>query len=122
MYRPLKMFAEQTDELKKLITDHPDYPIVFLCDSEVIADDDYNSWYAPCLSFYIGELLDCEQTIDDTKVYTDRDDFEEDIVNILCDDDRYTNASDEEFDKAVAEVMKEYEQYWKPVIVVHGSV
>ena len=31
MYKPLNMFSEQTDELKKIIAEHPDYPIVVLC-------------------------------------------------------------------------------------------
>ena len=42
MYKPLNMFIKQTDELKKLIVEHPDYPIVVLCSSDVVADDVYN--------------------------------------------------------------------------------
>ena len=81
MYQPLNMFTKQTDELKKLIAEHPDYPIVVLCNYEVCGDDSYLWWYAPDLHFSIGEILDCEQAINDEKVYTDRDDFEEDFVN-----------------------------------------
>ena len=29
-YKPLNMFLKQTDELKKLIAEYPDYPIVVL--------------------------------------------------------------------------------------------
>ena len=79
-YRPLDMFIKQTDELKKLIAEHPDYPIVVIVDSEVVADD-YGWWYAPCLSFSIGEILDCEQDIDEEKTYIDRDEFEEDMIS-----------------------------------------
>ena len=32
LYKPLSQFAKQTDELKKLIAEHPDYPIVVLAD------------------------------------------------------------------------------------------
>lgn len=41
MYKPLNMFLKQTDELKELITKYPDYPIVVIVDSEVVADSDY---------------------------------------------------------------------------------
>ena len=30
-YKPLNMFLKQTDDLKKLIAEYPDYPIVVLC-------------------------------------------------------------------------------------------
>lgn len=40
-YKPLNMFTKQTEELKVLIQEHPDYPIVVLVGSEVVADDDY---------------------------------------------------------------------------------
>ena len=70
-YRPLDMFVKQTNELKELITKYPDYPIVVIVASEVIADDYYGWWYAPCLSFSIGEILDCEQDINDEKTYTE---------------------------------------------------
>ena len=86
-YRPLNMFTKQTDELKQLISEHPDYPIVVLCSYDVCGDDDSCWWYAPEIWFSIGEILDCEQDINDEKVYTDKDDFEEDVRFMLeCDD------------------------------------
>lgn len=122
MYKPLNMFATQTDELKRLIEKYPDYPIVVMCASEVVSDDDYRWWYAPDIKFDIGEILDCEQDIDDTKVYTDMDDFEDDVRDKLSWDDEYENLSDEEFEKAVKEKLKEYEPYWKKVIVIKADV
>ena len=35
MYKPLNMFATQTDELKNLIAEHPDYSIVVMCSYDV---------------------------------------------------------------------------------------
>ena len=84
-YKPLKMFTAQTDELKKLIAEHPDLPIVVLTNEDVVAGDDYGWWYAPKISFSLGELLDCEQDVNNEKVYVDRDDFEEDLRDIMCD-------------------------------------
>lgn len=121
-YRPLDMFIKQTDELKELITKYPDYPIVVMVANEVVADDDYGWWYAPCISFSVGEILDCEQDIDDEKTYIDRDEFEEDIINRLSFDGEYDDLSDEEFDKVVKEKMAEYEPYWKKVIQIMADV
>ena len=121
-YRPLGMFTAQTDELKKLIAEHPDLPIVVIVNAEVVADDDYNWWYAPDVSFSLGELLDCDQDVNDMKVYTDRDDFEEDLQNTLCDLEEFENATDEEFDKAVKEQLADYEPYWKQVIQIRADV
>lgn len=121
-YRPLDMLTKQTDELKKLIAEYPDYPIVVMVANEVVADDFYDWWYAPSLSFSIGEILDCEQEVKDEKVYTDRDDFEEDLADILGDSGDYDETTDEEFDKVVQEELKKYEPYWKNVIQIRADV
>ena len=121
-YRPLNMFMKQTDELKKLIAEHPDYPIVVIVANEVVADDFYGWWYAPSLSFSIGEILDCEQDVNDEKVYVDRDDFEEDLADILGDSGDYDETTDEEFDKIVQEELKKYDPYWKNVIQIMADV
>lgn len=121
-YRPLDMFIKQTDELKELITKYPDYPIVVMVGTEVVADDYYGWWYAPCLSFSIGEILDCEQDINDEKTYTDRDEFEEDMYNKYEDDEEYKELDNYEFDEMIEKKLKEYEPYWKKVIQIRADV
>ena len=121
-YRPLNMFTKQTDELKELIAKHPDYPIVVMVANEVVSDDYYGWWYAPCLSFSIGEILDCEQDVNDERVYTDRDEFEEDLVEILGDSGDYDETTDEEFDAIVKAELAKYEPYWKKVIQIRADV
>jgi len=121
-YKPLGEFLVQTDELKKLIAEHPDYPIVVICDLDVIGDDDHYSWYASSLTFSIGEILDCEQDINDEMVYTDRGEFWDDIKYLLCDQEEYANLSDEEFRNVVQEEYDKYEPYWKNVIGIHAGV
>ena len=120
-YRPLDMFVKQTGKLKELITKYPDYPIVVLVSNEVVADD-YGWWYAPEISFGIGEILDCEQDIDEEKTYVDRDEFKEDIEYHLSCYDEYENLSDENFDYLVEKIYQEYEPYWKKVIQIRASV
>lgn len=121
-YKPLNMFVKQTDELKELIKKYPDYPIVVLVGNEVVADDGYRWWYAPDLEFKIAEILDCEQDVDETKVYADRDEFEEDLINLLALIEEYENLSDEEFKKIVKAELQKYEKYWKPVIAIYADV
>lgn len=121
-YKPLNMFYEQTNELKELIAKYPDYPIVVMVANEVVADYDYGWWYAPCLSFDIGEILDCEQDINDIRIYADRDEFEEDLRDILADYEEYENVSDEIFNKIVENELKKYEPYWKKVIRIKADV
>lgn len=122
MYKPLNMFTKQTDELKQLIAEHPDYPIVVLVGTEVVADDSYGWWYAPEIRFGIGEILDCEQDIDEEKTYTDRDEFKEDIEYHLSCYDEYENLSDENFDYLVEKTYQEYEPYWRKVIQIYADV
>ena len=121
-YKPLNMFVKQTDELKELIKKYPDYPIVVLVGDEVAADDSFRWWYAPCLEFKISEILDCEQDVDVMKVYDDRDDFEEDLINLLSEIEEYENLSDEDFKKVVEAELQKYEKYWKSVIAIYADV
>ena len=122
-YKPLNMFVKQTDELKELIKKYPDYPIVVLVGSEVVADDDYIWWYAPELKFKLAEILDCEQDVDDLKVYSDRDLFKEDIgYKIENSMDLNEEHTDEEFEKMVDDEYQKYEKYWKPVIAIYADV
>lgn len=122
MYKPLNMFTKQTEELKQLIAEHPTYPIIVMVANEVVADDFYGWWYAPSLSFSIGEILDCEQDVNDEKVYVDRDDFEEDLADILGDSGDYDETTDEEFDAIVKAELDKYEPYWKKVIQIRADV
>ena len=121
-YRPLDMFIKQTDELKKLIAEHPDYPIVVMVGTEVVADDTYGWWYAPCISFGIGEILDCEQDIDEVKTYIDRDEFEDDMYSKYEDDEEYEKLDNYEFDEIIENKLKEYEPYWRKVIQIRADV
>ena len=121
-YKPLNMFIKQTDELKKLIAEHPDYPIVVLVNNDVCLDDSYRWWYAPSIRFDLGEILDCEQTINDEKVYENRDDFEEDVRYMLECDDAFEEWTDEEYEKLVQDKLAEYDPYWKNVICIYADV
>lgn len=55
---PLEL-TKSTEELKKLIAEHPDYPIVVLA-GECANSGDFAWMYCASISFGIEEILDCE--------------------------------------------------------------
>lgn len=108
-------------ELKKLIEQYPTYPIVILVNEEVIADYGYNTWFAPDMYCYVGEILE-EQDIDDEKIFEDRDEFEEALADAYCDLDEFKNLTDDEFYDIIAQKAKEYDPYWKDCIIIYATV
>lgn len=103
-------------ELRQLIIDNPDLPLVVFAGEEANSGGDY--MYSSCsyVSAYIGEFLDCQQTINDEKCYCERDDFEEDLANTL---DDYFEESEEDFNRRVAKEVSEYDPYWKKCIILY---
>ena len=102
-----------TDELRELILQNPELPLL------VFAGEDSNNgeWgYMSCSSVkaVIGEYLDCEQTVNDERCFTDRDDFQEEMED-KCD----FTGTDEEFAEYIKARMAEYEPYWKPCIILY---
>lgn len=105
------------DELKQLIVENPDLPIL------VFAGDYANNGDYPYMSYSHvsvekGEFLDCEQQIDECKCYTDRDDFEEDVADVLAGEEQYKDLTDDEFDVLVEQTVNEYNEFWKSCIIL----
>lgn len=106
-----------TDVIRKLILENPDLPILVLVGDdankgeycyEAVWDVDWN----------IGEFLDCEQRIDEDKIYTDRDEFEEDLEQYLWDEaNKYM--PEDEFEMLLKKELKRYEPYWKRCIILY---
>ena len=106
-----------TDELKQLIVENPDLPIiVFAGDSA--NNGDYGFMSCSRVRAQEGEFLDCEQQINDCKCYTDRDDFEDDVADLLAGEEQYRNLPDDEFNAIVEQTVNEYDDFWKPCILV----
>ncbi len=122
MPKPLNECITQSDELKKLIIENPELPLVVMVDYEVCADASSRWWFAPDIRFEVGDFLDCEQEVNDERIYDDKDIFEEELTDSLADSGDYDDISDEEFDRIVAEKLKEYEPYWKKVIYIRASI
>lgn len=109
-------------ELRKLMAEHPDYPICVLA-SEDANIGDYSWMYCSDIRFGLGEILDCEQLVNDGFVFTDRVDFEERLDewlwDHLCSDD--ATYTEEQFQKALAEEKEKYEPYWKDCIFIYAD-
>lgn len=108
--------TKSTTELKELIEQHPDYPIVVLAAEDAVLDD-YSYTYCSDITFDIGTILDCEAVCRDEKVYVDKDDLIEDMRFYL--EEVYDDVSEEEFDKIVDKEVAKYDSYWKDVIIVY---
>ena len=110
--------VQNSDELKKLILENPELPIVVLAGEE--ANSGYNGWmYCSSISFAIDEILDCDFYDYDDTVFTDRDRLEERIEEDLYDE--YQDKTNEEYDEAIKREVEKYEPYWKKVIAIYAT-
>ena len=102
-----------TEELKKLILENPELPLLISVGEEV------KGYLASSMWCGKGEFLDCDQTIDEEVTYSDREMFEDDVREYY---EYQFEGSDAEFDKYIKDKLNEYEPYWKPCILVHVDV
>lgn len=110
--------AKNSDELKKLILENPDLPIVVLA-SDDASSGDWAWTYCSSVSFHIDEILDCDFYDYDDTVFCDRDRLEEYIEDMLYDE--YHDKSDEEYEAAIKDKLAELEPYWTKVIAIYAS-
>ena len=112
--------AKKTDELKRLISEHPDYPIV------VMAGEDANNgayyWmYCEDISFKVGEVLTVEVPWNEEIILSDREQFEEELEEWLYDYlvyEQNQEITEEEFQVKLKEEIAKYESYWTWVIQI----
>lgn len=109
-----------TTELRKLIAENPDLPIVVLVSEEAYSGE-WGYEYCANVSCDLGEVLDCKIPFGGGIVPTDKDDFEEQLADYLCDLPENKGLSDSEFDKLLKEEMAKYEPYWKKVISISAN-
>ena len=108
--------VKQTDELKKLIAAHPDYPICVMAGEEANSGDYY--WmFCSDVRFDVGEILDTDYFDNEDAIFTDREYLEEVIEDRLYDE--YPN--EEDLIKAIKAKMAELEPYWKKVICIYAT-
>lgn len=110
--------TKESDELRKLILENPELPIVVLADEDSVCD--YYGWtFCSSISFHIEEILDYDFYDYDDRVFTDRDRLEEVIEDRLYDE--YCEKSEEEYETAIKNKLAELESYWKKVIAIYAT-
>ena len=101
-----------TSELKKLIIENPELPLLIFCGEDAWGQDfpytqaDVNSCSVQSLTLYDDMWLDEED-------YTDR------LRDNLCDEEEYIDLSDEEYDKMIEEKVAETE-FVKAIVIYVG--
>lgn len=119
---------EDTTELRKMILEHPDYPIVVLVSDEANSGD-YSWMYASDITFAVGEILDKQQPFNQELIYSDRASFEEDFEEWLWEDlqmkmadrGKGTDLSEEMFQCILKSELEQYEPYWKDCIIIRAD-
>lgn len=114
-------------EIRKLILENPDLPIVFQANDDA-NNGDYTYMFCTYVYAQIGEVLDCEQEIDEEVIFTDRESFEDAVYDKVMDeaeDIHYSvyekiapELSELDIEDEVKRVMSEYEPYWKKCILI----
>lgn len=107
-------FLHDTAELRKLIIENPDMPLMIF-----VGQDTYNDeyMYTACTSVKakVGEVLDCDDQVTEGEIFCDRMEFEDKLRMYL--EDEY-DGDDEDFDSFVAKKLSEYDPCWKQTIIV----
>ena len=110
----MREWVDEYKELKQLIIENPDLPLIFFATDEANSGE-YSSELADARA-HKAIVLNCTG-IQEDHIYTDEDDLESDISDMLFDEHGY-DWSDEEYETAIAEKMKEYEPYWVNAIII----
>lgn len=116
------MIAEPSNELKEIIINNPDLPILTLVSNDA-TNPDYSYTLASVKRSEIGEVLDIPRGLPlepptNDKIYTSRGDLECDLRDIAADEEEYCCMSEEEFDSYIESRMNDYEEYWQPCIML----
>jgi hypothetical protein len=114
-----------SSEIRKLILENPDLPIVFKAGSE---EDLYAfpCYYAKKISAKIGEVLDADVPFNTTYVYDDKKEFINDVVDYV--ETEYGEVTgdnaEEKFEYTVKsfDIVKEFESHWRKAIIITATL
>lgn len=104
-------------ELRRMIAAYPDLPIAVLA-GEDSNSGDYSWMYCSSVSCAIGKILDVHTPYDRETVFTDEEEFEDEVSDGLY-NETTKNMPEEEFDALVKAEVEKYKPYWKSVIAVY---
>ncbi len=110
-------FVHDSAELRKLIAENPDLPIVVLV-GEYAYSGEWGYEYCSNVSCGVEVILDCEIPFGDGIVPTDKEIFKESLADHLISLPGIEDLTDEEFDTRLKEELAKYEPHWKKVIAI----
>lgn len=112
----LPVSLKDTTELRKLIIENPDLPLIIFCGEESWDGEHvYNS--ASASKGSIQELTLYDDGYD--SIWMDREDYAEKLADDLCDEEEYKDMTDEEYDKMVDQKVNETE-FVKAIVIYVG--
>lgn len=106
--------SKDNEELRKLIKENPELPLVFYVSNDNLCYDYNTSVFEDCYC-KVDEIY-----IDDERCYDDFDEIVDDYRDNLCDEEEYKDLPDDEFDKAVEKYVNENIRHYKAIIVSVG--
>ena len=107
--------VHSTDDLRNLIMQHPDMPLLIMA-GENSNTGDYPYMVCTAVTAEAGEYLSCWQEFDEESIYTNREEFERVLTDCVGDSRVFDTES--EFDAAVQAELKKHDKYWKPCIIL----
>ena len=108
----LNCSLNNTTEVRNLILENPELPLLIFCGEEV-NDGDYSYEQANVLSVNVSELTlykDC---------WVDKDDYAESLSENLCDEEDYKDLSDYEYGQMIEQKVAETE-FVKAIVIYVG--
>ena len=103
---------QNCEELKQMIIQHPDYPLIIFCGED--------SWSG---DYQYTQVVNARCAIQNLALYNnelwlEEDDYEERLQIDLSDNEEYKDMGDEEFYKMISKLMEEIE--FLPTIVIYA--
>lgn len=108
----LPVSLEDTVELRQLIIENPDLPLIVFC-----GEDSWRDFY-PYEKVNVNYCLIKELTLY-KDWWIDRDDYWETLRADLCDKEKYINMTDDEYDKMIDQKVNETE-FVKAIVIYVG--
>ena len=108
----LPVSLKDTTELRKLIIENPDLPLLIFCGEEAYSGE-----------FPYESNTDARCDIQELTLYKDywipRDEYEEQLCDALCDEEKYKDMTNEEYDKMIDQKVNETE-FVKAIVIYVG--
>ena len=112
----LPVSLQDTSNLRQLIIENPDLPLIIFCGEESW-DGEHSYSSASASKGSIQELTLYDDVYDAT--WMDREDYAEKLADDLCDDEEYKDMTDEEYDKMIDQKVNETE-FIKAIVIYVG--